>query len=98
MNASAETPSIQQQVFEVIAKHGEIDIHTLKPESTLKELGIDSLEAVEIIFDIEEHFDINLPDRDPNFDTDSAQGLIEAVQTALAAKATASAAPTPAAG
>lgn len=96
MNASANAASIKQQVFEVIAKHAEIDITTLKPESTLKELGIDSLEAVEIIFDIEEYFDINLPDRDPNFETDSAQGLIEAVQAALAGKAsTASAAPAP---
>lgn len=78
--------SVQQQIFEIIAEHGKIDVSEVKPESTLKDLNIASLEAIEMIFDIEEHFDITMPDRDPNFDTDSAQGLIDAVETALAAK------------
>lgn len=81
------TASVQQQIFDIIGAHGEIDMDKLTPDSTLKELGIDSLDAVEIIFDIEEHFDVTLPDRDPNFDTDSMQGLVSAVETALADKA-----------
>lgn len=84
------TQSVQEQIFEIIAQHGKIDVAQIKPESTLKDLNIASLEAIEMIFDIEEHFDITLPDRDPNFDTDSAQGLIDAVESALAAKADAS--------
>ncbi len=78
--------SIQDQVFKIIAEHGKVDVAQVKPESTLKDLNIASLEAIEIIFDIEEHFDITMPDRDPNFDTDSAQGLVDAVNEALAAK------------
>lgn len=81
------TATVQQQVFGIIAEHGKIDPATITPESTLKDLGIASLEAIEIIFDIEEHFDITLPDRDPNFDTDTAQGLIDAVDQALQQKA-----------
>ncbi len=80
------TASVQQQILDIVAKHADVDVASLTPESTLKEAGIDSLEAIEIIFDIEEHFDITLPDRDPNFDTETAQGLISAVETALAAK------------
>lgn len=80
------TESVQQQILAIVATHADVDVATLKPESTLKEVSIDSLEAIEIIFDIEEHFDITLPDRDPNFDTETAQGLISAVETALAAK------------
>ena len=53
----------QQQVFEIIAKQAKIDVATIKPESTLKDLGIASLEAIELIFDIEEHFNINFPDQ-----------------------------------
>lgn len=79
--------SVQQQIFDIIGKHDGVDASALTPQSTLKELGIDSLDAVEIIFDIEEHFDVTLPDRDPNFDTDSMQGLVTAVETALADKA-----------
>ena len=81
-------PTIQQQVFEIIAKQAKIDISTIKPESTLKDLGIASLDAIELIFDIEEHFDINFPEQQgANFDTDTAQSLVDAVQKALDDKA-----------
>lgn len=91
MESNPMTESVQQQILAIVAKHADVDVATLKPESTLKEVGIDSLEAIEIIFDIEEHFDITLPDRDPNFDSETAQGLISAVETALAAKGDAAA-------
>ncbi len=78
--------SVQEQVFKIIAEHGKVEVGQIKPESTLKDLNIASLEAIEIIFDIEEHFDITMPDRDPDFDTDSAQGLVDAVNEALAGK------------
>lgn len=82
------TATIQQQVFEIIAKQAKIEVATIKPESTLKDLGIASLEAIEMIFDIEEHFNINFPDQQgANFDTDTAQSLVDAVQKALADKA-----------
>lgn len=84
------TDTTQQQVFEIIAKQAKIDVATIKPESTLKDLGIASLEAIEVIFDIEEHFDITFPDQDgANFDSDTAQSLVDAVQQALDAKAAA---------
>jgi acyl carrier protein len=80
----------QQQVFEIIAKQAKIDVTTIRPESTLKELGVASLEAIELIFDIEEHFNINFPDQQgANFDTDTVQSLVDAVQKALDEKAAA---------
>jgi acyl carrier protein len=86
----AMTDTTQQQVFEIIAKQAKIDVATIKPESTLKDLGIASLEAIEVIFDIEEHFDITFPDQDgANFDSDTAQSLVDAVRQGLDAKAAA---------
>ena len=80
--------TIQQQVFEIIAKQAKIEVATIRPESTLKDLGVASLEAIEMIFDIEEHFDINFPEQQgANFDTDTAQSLVDAVQKALDDKA-----------
>jgi acyl carrier protein len=80
--------SIQQQVFEIIAKAAKADGGVIRSESTLKDLGIASLDAIELIFDIEEHFDISFPDQQgANFDTDTAQSLVDAVQKALADKA-----------
>ncbi|AGG88244.1 MULTISPECIES: acyl carrier protein [Rhodanobacter] len=82
------TATIQQQVFEIIAKQAKIEVATIRPESTLKDLGVASLEAIEMIFDIEEHFNINFPDQQgANFDTDTAQSLVDAVQKALDDKA-----------
>ena len=82
------TATIQQQVFEIIAKQAKIEVATIRPESTLKDLGVASLEAIEMIFDIEEHFDINFPEQQSaNFDTDTAQSLVDAVQKALDDKA-----------
>ena len=78
--------SVQQQIFEIIAKEAGIDIGRISLDSTLKELEIQSLDAVQIIFEIEDQFKITLPDRDPNFDTESVKGLVDAVERLVAAK------------
>jgi acyl carrier protein len=80
--------TIQQQVFEIIAKQAKVEVAMVRPESTLKDLGIASLEAIELIFDIEEQFDIHFPEQQgANFDSDTAQSLVDAVQQALDEKA-----------
>ena len=82
------TDSIAPEIYKIIAGHAtSVAEDAITPDSKLQDLGVDSLEAIEIIFDIEEHFDIHFPDRDPSFDTGSVRGLIDAVQSALAAKA-----------
>ncbi|CAM5463316.1 phosphopantetheine-binding protein [Rhodanobacter lindaniclasticus] len=74
--------------FEIIANQAKVEVDAVKPESTLKDLGVASLEAIELIFDIEEHFDIHFPDQQgANFDSDTAQSLVDAVQKALDEKA-----------
>lgn len=78
--------SVEQQILDIIAKHSDVDPGTLNSESTLTDLGIESLEGIELIFDIEDHFDIHLPEKGPELDVNSAGGLIKAVRTALAAK------------
>lgn len=82
--------SVTDQVFDIVAKHCATERALLTTESTLKDLGIDSLEAIETIFDVEEHFDITFPNQDPNLDDGKLGGLIDSVQQALASKAVAS--------
>lgn len=88
------TQEIADQVLDIVAKHVEAERATLTTQATLKDLGMDSLEAIETIFDVEEHFDINFPDRDPNLDDGTIAGLITAVEQVLSAKATPALAPT----
>ncbi|MEM9578786.1 MAG: phosphopantetheine-binding protein [Pseudomonadota bacterium] len=53
--------STLEQVIAIIAEQAVLDPSDVKPESTLEELGIDSLGVVESIFAIEEAFDISVP-------------------------------------
>jgi len=77
----------QQTGFSIIAKEAGIDEGKVTLDSTLKDLEIPSLDAIQIIFEIEDHFKIQMPDRDPNFDTESVKGLVETVEKLLADKA-----------
>lgn len=46
-----------------------IDGTTLDVNKPLSEYGLDSLGQVELMFTVEDHFDINLPNSAPNIDT-----------------------------
>ena len=85
--------SVQDSVFDIIAKESGIDRSLITPDATLKDLKIESLDAVQIIFEIEDHFKITMPDRDPNFDTESVKGLVDAVEKLVAAQAAPPSAP-----
>lgn len=41
----------------------------IKPEATLSDLGIDSLSAVELVFDLEDEYEIEVPEEEADFDT-----------------------------
>ena len=50
-----------EMVSNAIAKKLEIDVATIKPESTLEELGLDSLDTFDIIFEAEDKLGIKVP-------------------------------------
>src|SRR5690348_18486993 len=75
---------VRQTVFSIIAKEAGIEESKVTLDSTLKDLEIPSLDAIQIIFEIEDRFKIQMPDRDPNFDTESVKGLVETVEKLLA--------------
>ena len=52
----------EQRIRDIVARHRPEDAPPILPGATLKELGIDSLNAIEILFDIEEHFGIEVPE------------------------------------
>jgi acyl carrier protein len=49
-------------VVSAIAKNKKISPETITLESTLEELRIDSLDGLNLFFDLEEAFDITIPD------------------------------------
>ena len=76
--------NVQDTIFDTIASDARIPKETISLDSTLTDLGIDSLEAIEIVFNLEERFKISFPDRDPSFDTGTVRGLVDAVERLLA--------------
>jgi acyl carrier protein len=53
-----------QRVLKVIATSKRIPPETVTIESDFQQLGIDSMDAVEILFALENEFDITIPDEE----------------------------------
>ncbi len=51
-----------QRVIGVIAKNQHLDPSTIQADSTFEQLGIDSLDGLQILFAIEEEFGVDIPD------------------------------------
>ena len=67
-----QTPSldeISQALAKMVADKMDIDVATIKPESTLEELGLDSLDTFDLIFNAEDHFHIKVPNDQVNIST-----------------------------
>jgi acyl carrier protein len=56
--------TIQSRVLKVIANTQRIPLERVQPDSTFEELGIDSMDSINILFDLESEFDIEIDDED----------------------------------
>jgi acyl carrier protein len=63
----------------------DVDASTLDPETPLVEYGLDSLSLAELMFTVEEHFNVDFPSSQQ--DVDTLQGLAELIDSLLLAKA-----------
>jgi len=59
--AAAKPAAIIDDVRSIIAKSLNISADQLTPETRLDELGAESLDVIEIVFALEEKFDITIP-------------------------------------
>lgn len=80
--------SVTDKVIEIIAEQAVLETSDVSLDSTLEDLGIDSLGLVESIFAIEEEFDIaipfnaNEPDKS-DFDISNVQSIIVGIETLI---------------
>lgn len=81
--------SIKDKVIAILAEQAVMDVADVTPESSLEDLGIDSLGLVESIFAIEEAFDISVPfnANEPSasdFDISSVAAIIAGIERLVA--------------
>ena len=84
--------SVQDRVIAIIAEQAVLEPSDVTLDSTLEDLGIDSLGLVESIFAIEEEFDISVPfnANEPtasDFDISNVAAIINGIQKLLNEKA-----------
>ena len=53
---------VMSRVIRVIAEAQRIPAETISPDSTFEQLKIDSLDGINIVFAIENEFNVNVPD------------------------------------
>jgi acyl carrier protein len=54
--------TVAERVIRVFADFKKVSPDEIKPETTFEELGFDSLDGLNLIFELEEEFDIVVPD------------------------------------
>jgi acyl carrier protein len=77
--------SVQDRVLRVIATTRRVPLETVRPDSTFEELGIDSLDRINILFELEGEFDIEIDDEQAKQVT-TLQQMVEGITLLLAEK------------
>ncbi|MDX2267920.1 MAG: phosphopantetheine-binding protein [Bryobacter sp.] len=82
------TGELTQRVIRVITETQKLPEGKITPASTFEELGFDSLDGINILFALENEFDINIPD-DAARQIKSIPEMVTGIAGLLAAKANA---------
>lgn len=77
---------IKDKIYDIVAKEARLDRATLTLDTNLQELKIESLDMVQILFGIEDAFDVYVPQDDQNFKLVTMRDVVEGVKKLLAAK------------
>lgn len=85
MPEHAETDNLGAQVIRVIAQTQRIPPETISLDSTFEELKIDSLDGINIVFALENEFNINIPDEGVQ-DMRSVRETVEGVRRLIEEK------------
>ena len=59
--------SAYEFLSEQLVEKFDVDAEKISPESNLSDLGLDSLSIVELVFDVEDEYDIEISEEHANF-------------------------------
>lgn len=85
------TDEVAARVRKIIAEQAMVDPSEIRDDTTLEDLGLDSLALVEVVFGIEEAFDVSVPYNanepgDSEFDISTVGRIIGGVKALIAGK------------
>lgn len=72
------SPELMQRVCQTIATAQKLPLEKVLPDATFEELGIDSLDGIQLLFALENEFSITIPDEEAR-KVRSIRGLAEGV-------------------
>lgn len=81
--------AIQERVLKVIATTKRIPLDSVHPDSSFESLEIDSLDRLNILFDLESEFDIEIDDEQAK-QVKNIQEMVEGITHLVEAKTSAS--------
>jgi acyl carrier protein len=84
--------AVEAQVIAILARQARVEADMLRPDTMLEDLALDSMALVELIFALEEEFDIAVPfnanrPEDSATDMASIASIVRAVEQLLAERA-----------
>jgi acyl carrier protein len=86
MPEQLEADDLGPHVIRVIARSQRIPLESISLDSTFEELKIDSLDGINIVFELEKEFDIEIPDEGVQ-SLRSVRGAVDGVRQLVEAKA-----------
>lgn len=81
----SDATAINERVLRIIAKACERDPGQIQPDATFAQLGLESLDAIEVVFDIESEFNIQVPDNVAS-QFNSVRDIVDGLNTLLSAQ------------
>lgn len=76
---------VEERIRKLVAENQQIDAATIRADSTFEELGIDSFDGLNLVFAVEQEFDVRVSDEQAK-GLRSLQDVVRGVEKLLAAK------------
>lgn len=77
---------LEKTIFDIIAKEAQIPREKISLDATMQDLDVHSLDAIQVVFEIEDRFGISVPEQDANFNSSTVGDLLRSVQALVNAK------------
>ena len=77
---------IREKIYDILAKEARLDRARLTLDTRLEDLKIESLDMVQILFGIEDAFDVYVPQDDQSFKLSTVRDVVDGVKKLVAAK------------